>query len=51
MLIETNLDTSQELINYFTNIQEINDKYFNEINIFTDQVSPFSLRATKYRNT
>ena len=29
MLIKTNLDNCSELLNYFENLEEINDKYFN----------------------
>jgi hypothetical protein len=50
MLINTNLDNSQDLLHYFKDIEEINDKYFNEINIYADQVPFLICRAAKLRN-
>ena len=38
MLVNTNLESSQDLLHYFNNIESINEKYFNEINIYADQV-------------
>ena len=39
MLIRANLDNCTDLMHYFDKIEDINEKYFNEINIYADQVS------------
>ena len=38
LLIKTNLESCSDLMHYFNNIEETNDKCFNEINIYADQV-------------
>jgi hypothetical protein len=50
LLLATNLDSCQDLLHYFHDIDAINDKYFNEINIFADQVDLVLFRATKSKN-
>ena len=37
-------------MHYFEKIEDINEKYFNEINIYADQVSLVLSRVTKLKN-
>lgn len=50
MLIRANLDNCTDLMHYFEKIEDINEKYFNEINIYADQVSLVLSRVTKLKN-
>lgn len=51
LLIQTNLENVSDLVHYFSSIQEINEQYFNEINIYADQVPALLFRLMKLRNT
>lgn len=46
LLSEARLDGCDELLEYFFHIDEINDKYFNEMTLYTDQ----SNEIEKYLN-
>ena len=50
MMIRANLENCSDLTHYFDKIEEINDKYFNEINIYADQVRFNIFRVTKSKN-
>jgi hypothetical protein len=39
LLSETRLDNCEELLYHFVNIEQINDKYFNEMAVYADQVT------------
>jgi hypothetical protein len=50
MLIETGLENSEELLYYLQNIDSINEKSFNEMNIYADQVGVYSCRVMKSKS-
>jgi len=50
MMIRANLENCSDLLHYFDKIEDINEKYFNEINIYADQVCFILFRATKSKN-
>jgi hypothetical protein len=50
MLIESGLEDSEELLYYLQNIESINEKSFNEMNIYADQVRLHSCRAMKSKS-